>query len=425
MLRPARSAATLLLAAGAASVFAQPATQPAPASDADARIAFYQARIGGPGTYPAYARLGAAYLQKARETGRASYLDQAERYLQRSLDLLRNQEALRWLAAVQLEQHRFRQALSHAQEAVAAWPADLEAQGVLFDVHLALGELDQATAVAERILAGAPSFASLTRKAALQSVRGDPTGAAEAMAQACADAEARSLPAETRAWCQVRLGAYQVASCQGAAAERAYNRAIEVFPGYCQAIEHLAELRAAQQRTAEAIALYNQLLSEHPNPGYRLALAEQLESIERGGAEAERALAQALDELRRSAAQGSLSELRALALLLLEDDQTVAEGLRWAQTDWDNRGDALAADTLAWAYYKSGRLSEAKALIERAMRAGGTEPLVLLHAAYIHRRLGDFSQARELLERALACPLQLSPAARAAAEALRAELERP
>jgi len=213
-----------------------------------------------------------------------------------------------------------------------------------------------------------------------------------------------------------------MASCRAAAAERAYNRALDVFPGYYQATEHLAELRAAQQRTAEAITLCGELLSEHPSPTYRLALAEQLESIGRG-AEAERAREQALDELRRSAAQGSLSELRALALLLLEDDQTVAEGLRWAQTDWDHRGDALAADTLAWAYYKSGGLSEAKALIERAMRAGGTEPLVLLHGAHIHRRLGDSSQARQLLERALACPLQLSPAVRTAAEALRAELE--
>ncbi|MGH9791584.1 MAG: hypothetical protein ACRD5W_10275, partial [Candidatus Acidiferrales bacterium] len=30
----------------------------APASDTDARIAFYQARIGGRGTYPSHARLG-------------------------------------------------------------------------------------------------------------------------------------------------------------------------------------------------------------------------------------------------------------------------------------------------------------------------------------------------------------------------------
>ena len=35
-----------------------------PASEADAAIAFYRSRVGGHASYPAYARLGMAYLQK-------------------------------------------------------------------------------------------------------------------------------------------------------------------------------------------------------------------------------------------------------------------------------------------------------------------------------------------------------------------------
>jgi hypothetical protein len=49
---------------GAASA----AGRPTPKSAAE-RIVFYRARIGGPGTYPIYARLGLAYLDRFRETG--------------------------------------------------------------------------------------------------------------------------------------------------------------------------------------------------------------------------------------------------------------------------------------------------------------------------------------------------------------------
>ena len=84
-------------------------------STADARIRYYKARLGGAGTYPIYARLGAAYIQKARETDRLSYYSEAEKYLLRSLEFQRNFEALYWLNSVYLAQHRFPEALHMAE----------------------------------------------------------------------------------------------------------------------------------------------------------------------------------------------------------------------------------------------------------------------------------------------------------------------
>ena len=59
------------------------------------------------------ARLGSAYLQKARDGGRFSYYLKAEKALEKSLELKPNQyEALVSLAFAYSAQHRFREAPS-------------------------------------------------------------------------------------------------------------------------------------------------------------------------------------------------------------------------------------------------------------------------------------------------------------------------
>jgi tetratricopeptide (TPR) repeat protein len=394
----------------------------APPSDTDARIRFYTGRLGGPGTYPAYARLGAAYLQKGRETGQQSSYDAAAGYLLTSLRYQRNYEALLWLAAVQLARHEFREALQYAREAVATRPTHPSAQGVLFDSYLALGDLPQAEAVAKSMLSSQADSAYYARLATLREYRGDLTGAVEAMEKACSRLNAQTALAESRAWCEVRLGSLdRLARCEAKSAEMAYQRALELFPDYHRALEHLAELRAAQARHDEAIALYDKVVRATGDPTYRLMLADIYdEKGDNRTAEWERE--RALDQLRRSAQNGSRAYLRPLALLLLEQKATAVEGWHWARRDWEHRRDAFAADTLAWAHYQNGRTTEALEAMRVALRIGPPEGSVLLHAAVIYLSAKQRSQARIFLEQALLCPLTLRSANRAHAEKLLAEL---
>lgn len=413
-------AAALLLALGLAGLLLS-IPQGAPGSDADARIEFYKARIGGRGTYPSYARLGAAYLQKARETGRSSFYHDAENYLLQSLRFQRNYEALRWLADLALARHQFRVALAYARETVQTMPGDLDAQGALFDSHLALGDVQSAAGVAERMMQMQPGFASLTRRAALRESRGDWHGAVETMARACQQAEADRLPAEPRAWCQVRLGSLHLSGCEPQKAEAAYRSALRRLPRYFRAEEHLAELRAAQGNYQEAIRAYQDLAERTRDPRYPIALAE-LYSLAGDTELASRERQRALAELRRSAGSGSRADWHALAMLLLDQARTAADGLQWAQKDFENRRDVIAAEALAWAYYRNGRLEHAAETIEHALQAGSRQPSVLYHAALIYHRLGRHQQARAWLEQALACPFALRPSERADAEKHLAQL---
>lgn len=397
--------------------------QESPPSTTDARIEYYKERLGGASTFPIYARLGAAYVQKARETGQIGYYREAEKYLLRSLEFQRNFEALHWLAVVYLAQHRFPEALRQAEEAAQTLPDDVNALGNLFDAQMTLGNHEKAEEVLERMRALGPGFAVSTREASLQRYRGNLLAAKEAIVNACEEAKAEGLPAETQAWCQVRLGSLSLALCEMGKVETSYRSALEHFPGYHLALEHLAELHAAQGRPAEAIEIYRGLLEVNPAPEYRLALADAYD-LAGVPAQATRERAQALREMQDATSRGARIYLRPLALLLLQEKTTARDGLRLAERDWKNRQDAYAADTLAWAYLINGRRKDARRFAQKALAAGTGDPGILLHAARIYHWLRDRKRARTYLDQALSCTLALSPGERAAAERLQAELTR-
>jgi tetratricopeptide (TPR) repeat protein len=219
-----------------------------PATDTEERMRFYQARIAGPGTYPAYARLGAAYLQKARETGEARYYAVAEHSLRQSLRFQPNQEALRWLAGVYLARHQFEEALACAQQAVESLPEDQEAQGALFDAYLGLRDEQSAAAVAHRMMETRPGFGAWIRLASLQEFRGELARAIHSAKRACDVAEAERSPRETRAWCQVRIGTLRSANARRDQARQAFRRALEIFPDYFLAQRHLGFDGASTKR---------------------------------------------------------------------------------------------------------------------------------------------------------------------------------
>lgn len=415
-----RPVALLVLVAAAASFLMRQGPAPS-GSQTDARIAWYRARAGGPGTYPHHARLGLAYLQKARETGESRWYGEAERSLRTSLDYQLNFEALYGMGSLLAARHRFREALPLAEQAAATVPGSPETQGLLFEIHLALGDTAQATA-ALHAASQQEAFEVASRRAALHEYQGRLDDALAAIEQACRDAQQRGLPPAMQAWCAVRRGALLLsARCDAAAAEHAYQQALRLLPRYYFAREHLAELRAAQGRAAEAIAIYEALLRDLPVPGYRLAIADVYESVGRtGDAQRERAAAQA--ELQRSVSDGSREDLREFILLVAEQKEHAAEALRLAESEWATRRDSYTADALAWAYHHNGRTEMATGIAASVLASGTRSNSMRLRAAEIYLQAGRRDEARELLKQVLACRPALTPGELPAAERLRTSL---
>ena len=104
---------------------------------------------------------------------------------------------------------------------------------------------------------------------------------------------------------------------------------------------------------------------------------------------------EAIAVLRTLQAEDALDDLTAnnLASLLLERDGDEAEALAIAER-FRGTENAFFADTLAWAYYKSGRLEDANRLSVAAAEGAPQNPDILYHRGVIAAAQGDAPSAR-------------------------------
>jgi tetratricopeptide (TPR) repeat protein len=368
----------------------------------DAQIRYYRAKLAkDPMHWPSYAGLGIAYLLKARATDEFVYYAKAEEALKRSLQLQPNYEALRYLAAVYVAQHRFKEAITYGLQTVETWPSDTQSYVFLSDAYAAIGDYERAAEVVQKMLAIKVDFYALSHSARCRYVRGDVEGAVGQMQQALTMAAQDELSQQLTPWGYVQLGSYYFGMGDLARAEQAYQQALAASPNDALAIEHLAELRTAQKNFAAAVKLYKKLLTRRLHPEWQAALADVYAQAGQT-AKAQRLRRQAEAAYRRAIGEGRVDYYRHLARWYLDHDLSVAEALTLAQKDLDVRHDVYAYDTLAWAYYKNGRTEEAARVMPEALRWGTKDALLFFHAGMIYYRLGDAAQARDYLERALA-----------------------
>jgi tetratricopeptide (TPR) repeat protein len=157
-----------------------------------------------------------------------------------------------------------------------------------------------------------------------------------------------------------------------------YRRAGFLFPNYPHAIVGEAKVKAARGDRAGALAVYLDQLKRTPT----LDLAARIGDLyrERGdAAESERYY-----QLAEDLAGPGLAQTEAnLALFLAEHDRKLTEAVTIAERVARARHDIFTEDSLAWAYYKVGRIDEALTASERALRTGTRDPRIVSHAAQI------------------------------------------
>ena len=91
--------------------------------------------------------LGAAYFQRARETGDVSDYQLAEQSVTKSLDLVSADfsadAALGTMAEVCMGEHRFADALTFAQRALSLGTGDVSPFAIVGDAYADIGEYDK------------------------------------------------------------------------------------------------------------------------------------------------------------------------------------------------------------------------------------------------------------------------------------------
>jgi len=407
----------LLAAVALAAALLAPPAGAAPASTAaDYEIRFWETRLDrDPADALPPSKLGAAYLQKARESGDFSYYLKAEKALEKALQRSPQHVAtLASLAAAKAAQHRFREAIALAEQATVLQPDDAYSHGILGDALLEAGETERARGVYAKLLRLSPGLFSYSRMANLRSLEGDMPGAVQYLQKAVEAGRRNGMPKESLAWCYVQMGEMHWSSGDWKTAEKHYQSALAITPEGYLPLEHLAELRAAQGRHPEALRLYEKVIARAPHPDFYEAVGDIHAALGRP-AEAKKWHGRAREAYLKAVEQGNIGYYRHLAHFYADIERNPKEAIRWAEKDLEVRKDAHAYDTLAWARYRAGDYPGAAEAMRKALALGAKDAELFFHAALIHTRLGKKPEARRQLQQSLAA----NPRAEHAPEARR------
>jgi tetratricopeptide (TPR) repeat protein len=381
------------------------------ASETDRVIAKAQAVAAAkPKDAKAYAALGAAYFQRARETGDVSDYELAEQALNKSLEIDANDFsaaiALETLAEVCMGEHRFADALMHAQKALSLGSGDLSPFAIVGDAYADMGEYDKARDAYERLtpgdVAASPrvTYARDSRLAYLSFVKGDTSNAIRLMKMAVEEGVEAEIASENLAWLYYELGEFNTQGGDAAAADAAYRAALKIHSGDYRALGGLAKLRANHSRYAEAITLYRKAIAVVPMPIFVAELGDVYDRIgDRAEAKKQYDLVEYIGRLGRV---NQVLHNRDLALFYADHDLKLDEGLALAHKEFEVRHDIYTWDALAWALYKNGKFDEAAKASDEALKYGTQDSLLLFHSGMIAAKLGQTDRAQKDLKQALA-----------------------
>ena len=236
-----------------------------PTSETDKQIQTLQNHIKqAPGDYAEYDALGAAFFQKARETGDLAYYDLAEQTLKKALALapqdFRTADPLVHMASVYMGEHRFSDALVYTQKAIGTGSGNLAAFAIEGDAFTDMGDYDEGAAAYATVQAlGRATASPLTlaymsdsRKAYLSFLHGDSAEAIRLMKSAITAALQTNVPPENLAWLYFELGERYFQAGDLVNADLSYQSGIAADPNHYRSLAGLAKVRAAQGKLEES-----------------------------------------------------------------------------------------------------------------------------------------------------------------------------
>jgi tetratricopeptide (TPR) repeat protein len=362
-------------------------------------IALYERRIRkDPQSAEDLARLGALFLQRAREVGDYADFRRAEDAARRSLALrtAHNRKTQHLLAASLLAQHRFVDALEEATRLVAAEPDEPAYRALLAEIQLELGEYDAAQANFRALAAERRSLAVAARLARWAEIRGKTAEARHILEAAVEDATRRTdLPREQIAWFHLRLGDLELRSGRLRAAERALRAGLEIEPNDHRLLSVMARVAAVRGRWDETIQ-YSTHAGARADLATRALLGDAYAATG-DTARAEREYAAIED----AAAANPEPYNRQWTQFRLDHARRLPETRALLEAEIGARRDVLGYDMLAWARYLTCDHVGAASAMRTAMRMGTQDAVLFFHAGMIQRALGDVEGARRLLARAL------------------------
>ncbi|MGA5468396.1 tetratricopeptide repeat protein [Streptomyces arboris] len=384
------------------------AGSPASLSDLTALIGDRQKWVAShPADAPSWATLGSAYVEWGRRSADAAYFGRAEEALKRSLEAQPgergNGEAWVGMAALANARHDFLAAKRWGETVRKQDPKTWSVYPVLIDAYTGLGDVKAATEATEKFGELRKGVPALARTADLYRGQG---WREDALATAREAADRATAPAE-KAEALHRLGelAWERGEPEEAVAQ--FDAALRTDSGHHASLAGKARALVALDRTDEALAAYQSVITKLPRPAYALELGELYASLELDGDARSQygKLAELLEQAKAAGVDESVVQAR-----YESDHGDPAVAVELLRDQWKKQHrSAAVADALGWALHRAGKSKEGLEYARQAVDTGVRNASYAYHLGVIERELAQYGPARRHLEEALRTNPAFSP----------------
>ncbi len=337
--------------------------------------------------------LSFAYLQGLRENADTQFYDRIEGLMQRVLQTDPTNPEVPFLrGTVAAGRHDFHTAENYARQVTTQHPEVARYYGLLTDALVETGQYDAAVQALQSMSDLRPDYAALTRIAYLREIHGDVAGAMEAMDNAL---QAQTGVPENTAWAYSEYARLLLPS-DPAKAQILYARALEAYPNFPAALVGEAKVAMTHGDAAGAEKLFEHVMDILPLPDYAAQLGDVYAYDKQSAkAAAQFALVQAgYDQIAAGGTNVALERTK----FLLDHDLNMDTIVDRARAVYADRPTIYAADTLAYALYKTKALAEAGDFSAKALATGSHDPMILFHAGLIEKALGKKAEAKAHLQ---------------------------
>lgn len=347
------------------------------------------------------------YNRFFKGTGDIQYLKDAEQTLKKAVDIAAVGKSgyLRALARNYISQHRFKEALTLAEEARAMGSGVKESQSLLFDLHMELGNYDLANTYLDSIQ-NMSDFGYLIRVAKWNDYKGDLNTAIEFMEKATKKAES-SKNQDLLLWSYTNLADFYGHAGKIEESYHLYLKALQIDPQNAYAKKGIAWIVYSHERNGtEALRILDSIMKKNKSPEYYLLKAEIADFMKN-----DMLRVQALDDyykmVENNKDYGDMYNAYNVDFLLGMDVERKAFEL--AKEEVNNRPTPESYGLFAYSLLHLGEEQKAMEVIENHVMGATYEPAILHQAAEIYKANGKKEKVSALKQELLDAAYELGP----------------
>ena len=351
--------------------------------------------------------VGGEYTRYFKETGDITYLKKAEQSLKKAVAIaaVGKETYLRALARNYIAQHRFKEALVLANEALEIGGGANESRSLLFDVHMELGNYKLAEAYLESIK-NLSDFAYIIRLSKWNDYKGDLDTTITFMEKAKEKAIS-SQNKELMLWSFTNLADYYGHAGMIAKSYEHYLMALQLDGRNAYAKKGIAWiLFSHDQNPKEALRILDSVTITHKTPDYYLLKAEIADYM---GNDLTR-----LNNLDKyfmtvkHSGYGAMYNSYNVALFLEETEQ-FEKAIKLSLAEVANRPTPESYSWLGYSYLKNGEKEKAKEIMDLHVYGKTFEPTLCYHAALVYKANDELEKVRMLKQDLVDAIYELGP----------------